>query len=95
MSPPEAMAILAWCGCPVDALVGGVYAGVVGREDAVALVVLQEVGPEDRDHARDGRGAHDEPVELDPRDEEHDGEDEEVHERAAEVLRRHEDEAEH
>ena len=78
---------------PVDARVVRVYAGVIGREDAVALIVLEEVGPEDGHHAGDGRRAHDEPVDLDARDEEHDGEDEEVHQRAAEVLRRDQNEA--
>ena len=80
---------------PVDARVVRVNARVVGREDAVLLVVLEEEGPGQRYHGRYGREADYEPVYPHAYHEHHDGEDEEVHQRAAEVARYHDDDAEH
>ena len=80
---------------PVDALVVRVYGRVVRRKYALLLIVLEEVRPGYGYHGRDGRKAQDEPVDAHADHEHHYGEDEEVHQRAAQVAGRDDDDAEH
>ncbi len=52
-------------GLPGDAIAGGVNAGVIGSDKALLLIVLQKVGPQQRDRCRHRCAAHAEPVHLD------------------------------
>ena len=79
---------------PVDAGVRRVDAGVVGREDAVFLIVVQHELPQQRDHRGDGRKADRKPVQRKARGKEHHKEDEEEDQRRAKVGRHDEDQSE-
>ena len=79
---------------PVDAGVRRVDAGVVGREDAVFLIVVQHELPQQRDHRGDGRKADRKPVQRKARGKEHHKEDEEEDQRRAKVGRHDEDQPE-
>lgn len=57
--------ILASGRLPCDAPAVGVDAGIVRRENTQALVLIEEVVPEERDRKRDRRAADEEPVEPD------------------------------
>ena len=79
---------------PVDAGIRRVDAGVVGREDAVFLIVVQHKVPQQRDHRGDGRKADCKPVQRKARGKEHHKEDEEEDQRRAKVGRHDEDQPE-
>ena len=62
---------LALVGLPVDAVVFRVDAGVIGRQQAVFLIGLEKVLPQQGHHGGDGRAAQSEPVEPHAQGEEH------------------------
>ena len=78
--------ILASGRLPCDAPAVGVDAGIVRRENTQALVLIEEVVPEERDRKRDRRAADEEPVEPDARHDQHNGKNGAEHDRRAEVL---------
>ena len=79
---------------PVDAGVGRVNAGVIGRENAVFLIVVQHKVPQQRDHRGDGRKSDGKPVQRKAGGKEHHEEDGKEDQRRTEVGRHEEDQAE-
>ena len=92
--PPGGERQLALGGLPAYAPAVGVDALVVGREQALLLVVLEEVGPQQRDRRREGRRAEGEPVEPHAEGKHHREEDAQDDRRAPEVGGDHHDDAE-
>ena len=86
---------LALVGLPVDAVVVGVDTGIIGGQDTLFLIVLQEVFPQQRHHGGHRRAAQSKPVEPHAQGEKHGQEDAEDDGGASQVRGDHNDGAKH
>ena len=93
--PPGGQRELALGGLPGDAPAVGVDSLIVGGQQALLLVVLQKIVPQQRDHSRHRCPADGEPVELHPQREEHHQEHRQQDGGAAQIRGNHHDHAEH